>query len=221
MRFPIVATLAFVATGLVANAAPITSLFNTGVDASGTPLADTTLGDPHYNLVSVPWGSSTIEVRRASGGYPIPPYVGDDSLSAWIGPANDHQLDGPVGFFEFQTTFSLAGMDPLSAWITGRIATDDFLEGIVLNGHSVPTPGATFTSWTNFSIPTGSGFQAGTNTLDFVVFNTGGPTALRVEMNGNANTVPDSALPLWVEAAALGALLWFGNRRRQLAAVRS
>lgn len=66
--------------------AAIPSLFNTGVDASMTPLPDGTIGDPHYSLVSVPGGTTDILVRTSAGGYPIPPYFGDDSSSAWIGP---------------------------------------------------------------------------------------------------------------------------------------
>ena len=85
----------------------ITSLFNTGVDASGTPLPDGTIGDPHYSLVSVPSLTTDIRVRTSAGGYPIPPYFGDDSLSAWIGPNNDVVINGRNGLYDYQTTFDL------------------------------------------------------------------------------------------------------------------
>lgn len=75
----------------------IPSLFNTGVDASMTPLPDGTIGDPHYSLISVPDGTTDILVRTSAGGYPIPPYFGDNSSSTWIGPDNDQSLSGPVG----------------------------------------------------------------------------------------------------------------------------
>lgn len=99
-RTEFIAVLALLAVTNVsaAQAATITSLFNTGVNNSGTPLPDGTVGDPHYSLVSAPAGStSSILVRTSAGGFPIGPYLGDDSLSAWIGPNNDSTLDGPAG----------------------------------------------------------------------------------------------------------------------------
>src|SRR5664279_94616 len=104
-----VAFAAALAAGTSAGAAPL-NLFNTGVDNSGTPLADNTVGDPHYTLVSVPGGSTTdILVRTSSTGFPIPPYILDDSISAWIGPYNAHDLTGPVGYYDYRITFNLTG----------------------------------------------------------------------------------------------------------------
>lgn len=43
------------------------------------------------------YGAFRNSVARAitsSGGYPIGPYIGDNSLSAWIGPNNDDDLNG-------------------------------------------------------------------------------------------------------------------------------
>ena len=85
-------TIAVVVVALcagTAHASPIT-LFNTGVNASGTPLPDGTIGDPHWSLMVVPVGStSDIRIRTSAGGFPISPagpWIGDDGLSAWIGP---------------------------------------------------------------------------------------------------------------------------------------
>ena len=85
--------------GLV-QAAPITSLFNTGVDAAGVGLPDGTIGDPHYSLVAVAGGTTDIRVRTVVGGYPIGPYFTGGTSSAWIGPNNDSQIDGPVGNYD-------------------------------------------------------------------------------------------------------------------------
>lgn len=93
--------LAFALLGItsVARADSIT-IFNTGVDASGSPLPDGTVGDPHYTLVSEPGGTSVLRVRTSTGGYPIVPSVWvDDALSAWIGPNNDVSVQGPIGTF--------------------------------------------------------------------------------------------------------------------------
>ena len=204
---------AMMAPAAVSHAGPITTLYNTGVNASGTPLADGTIGDPHYSLVSVPSGSTTdIRVRTSAGGYPIPPYIGDDSFSAWIGPNNDSMLDGPVGEYDYRTTFNLAGFNPATASITGQWSTDNEGVEILINGvatgNTIPNP-TSYESFTSFAI--GSGFVSGTNTLDFLVNNDGGPTALRVEMTGTATTVPEPA-----SLALLGgALLGFGAIRRR------
>ena len=177
--------------GNPAQATPITTLFNTGVDSSGTPRPDGTVGDLHYVLFSVPGETSDIRIRTSVGGYPVPPYIGDNTLSAWIGPNNDASVSGPVGAYTYRTTFDLTGLNPSTAAITGHWSTDNNGLDILINGTSL---GFT-TSFTSFSdgfspFSISSGFVSGVNTLDFVVNNGGGPTALRVQMTGTADTLP-------------------------------
>jgi hypothetical protein len=97
----VVAIAALLAATSLAQADPIL-IFNTGVDGSGTVLADGTFGDPHYILFIVPVGSTTvIRARRDVGGYPLPPagpYIGDDLLSDWIGPIMIQRCAGPPAF---------------------------------------------------------------------------------------------------------------------------
>jgi len=192
-----VAVLGFLLVGSAqqVHAASIPTLFNTGVDATGTPLPDGTIGDPHYSLVATPSGStSDIRVRTSAGGFPIPPWQGDDSLSAWIGPNNDSMVDGPAGTYDYRTTFNLSGLDPATASISGVWAVDDSGLDILLNGSSTGNPNGTIFTFTSFSILQGSPFVSGVNTLDFLVFNVSGPTGLRVEMTGQASpaAVPES-----------------------------
>jgi len=109
----VVAIAALLAATSLAQADPIL-IFNTGVDGSGTALADGTLGDPHEILFIVPVSSTTvIRARRDVGGYPLPPagpYVGDDLLSDWIGPNNDTALGGPTGLYDyFQSEWARPG----------------------------------------------------------------------------------------------------------------
>jgi hypothetical protein len=187
---------------ITASANTITSLYNTGVNDSGVVLANGTLGDPHYTLITVPGGSSEILVRASSGSYPIPPYIGDFSLSAWIGPNNDSSLNGPVGEYIYRTTFDLTGLDPSTAIITGQWATDNPGIDIVLNGNQLGIQNTIqFVNWSSFTI--NSGFENGMNTLDFVVRNEGGPTALRVQMTGTALPAPDSASTMALLSGAL------------------
>lgn len=188
------------ATG-AAEAAPIV-LFNTGVDANGVRLDDGALGDPHYELVSIPGGTATLRVRTSAGGYPVPPYIGDNASSAWIGPNNDTQVDGPGGDYVYRTTFDLTGLDAGTAHIQGFWSTDNEGLRIVLNGVDTGTPQTTQTQYQEgfVGFVLASGFVDGVNVLDFVVRNGDGPTALRVEMSGTAAPVP---LP--------GALLLLGS----------
>ena len=108
------AVAVFAMGGHSAHASTITTLFNTGVDGTGTPLADDTSPDPHYTLDVRPWrhpgyaGSH----RGAADDFPIPPYLGDNTTSAWIGPNNAHDLTSPAGPYDYRTTFDLTGFNP-------------------------------------------------------------------------------------------------------------
>lgn len=194
----ILASIGIAAAMIPAAASPISTLFNTGVDGAGVVLLDGTIGDPHYTIASAPSGTTDIRVRAEAGGWPIPPYLGDNNLSRWVGPNNDQQLNGGAGTWDYRTTFSLAGGNPSTASIAGQFAADNEITDVLLNGHSlgltlgtVGNPlGSSFDSWHAFAI--GQYFVAGANTLDFLVYNDfgGNPTALRVEMTGNV-TLPD------------------------------
>jgi hypothetical protein len=215
LRIAAVAAIGFGCV-VVANADPITSLFNTGVGANGAVLSNGDI-DPHYTLISSPGYdfNGSVRVATSSNGYPIGPWLGDDSSSAWIGPISDSYLDGPSGWYFYQTTFSLTGLDPATASITGQWSTDNEGIEILINGINTGTPAdyAQFGGWESFHIS--SGFQAGVNTIDFIVNNDGGPTGLRVEMSGvaDASSVPDSGL---TAVMLFGSLLGLAMLRRKL-----
>ena len=192
-----------------AQATPITTLFNTGVDSTGTPLSHGTVGDPHYALISVPGGTSATRIITSVGGFPIPPYIGDNALSAWIGPNNDDDLNGPVGAYTYRTTFDLTGFNPSTAAITGSWTTDNNGLNILINGTSLgfTTPFTAFSSGF-FAFSVTSSFVSGVNTLDFVVNNGGGPTALRIQATGTADplstAVPEPATAILVALGLAG-----------------
>jgi hypothetical protein len=218
-----------------ANAATITTLYNTGVaDGTHVALPDGS-PDPHYKLVSAPPHAVTdlVTGKASSGHYPVsgPYHPGDNSTSDWIGPNSNgivgglHQYFlGPAGPYEYETTFSLAGFNPSTAVINGQWSADNSGIEILLNGTPV-----FFTAninqfqagFANFSIT--SGFKSGPNTLDFIITNSPSsfnPTALRVEMTGTAD--PASAIPEPASLIVFGAfgcfgLVGYGWKRRKVA----
>lgn len=178
---------------IIVNRATIPGLFNTGVDDLGRPLKENA-GDPHYTMPVV-GGLTTIPfVATAAGGFPIGPWIPDNSASAWIAPT-DSTYASPDVNISYETTFDLKGLLPTGAAIHGWTAADNEIVDILLNGQSTgqatPPGGEPFTNWQTFAIT--SGIQPGANTLTFVTRNgTGGenPTGLRVQMCGWATPPP-------------------------------
>lgn len=181
------AALAFTAA---AEATSITGLFNTGVGASGVSAANFT-PEAHYALTSVPAAATTAaRVATSANGFPIPPWLADDAVSAWIGPDSGGKLDlnGPTGNYTYETTFDLSGLAASTASINGQWSADNTGVDILLNGASTGQTAAGFQSFYAFNLA--AGFNAGLNTLDFIVHNDSGPTGLRVEMVGTADSAP-------------------------------
>ena len=154
----------------------VSGLFSTGVDAGGAPLIAGSV-DPHYTLSSndplFP-GPDAIAVNRDPG------WTANTATSKWI--SVQLTRGGTTGSaYTYTTTFTLGGVDPTTAQISGQWACDDQCV-VDLNGTQVAarvSPG--WISVTTFTIPAGSPFQLGTNTLAFVTTNTtGGPTGLQV-----------------------------------------
>jgi len=166
-------------------AAVISGLFNTGVDSGGVALVGGDgVTDSHYSVVS-----SNIDLQPGSAvTYVHPAYVPNDANSRWISNSSN---GGPGnGTVEFETTFSLSGLDPTTASITGFWGTDNV--GIIrLNGVSTGNASATFSFLSAFSI--NSGFVNGLNTLTFVIQDFGAPLAFRVD--DIAGTAQVAAVP--------------------------
>ena len=120
--------------------------------------------------------------------------------TTWIGPS-PNQLTGYCSCSDsdstYQTTFSLAGLNPSTASLNLSMLVDNDVT-VVLNGNTVYTNG-TFLSVlyaTPFSFAVNSDFVVGTNTLDFIVGNGFGPTGLDASISGNASPVPEPSAPV-------------------------
>ncbi len=187
-------TLALVSTTSTASAQSITDLYPTGVDAAGVPIAqgDT---DPHWETLAPgasQWVSAINEnnnrCRSCNGGagawlnWPL----GDNATSTAIGhPA--HTQTNTTGIFSWRQSFTVpADADLSSVTISYQVGYDDAsrnaaddgdLSGcnhtVWLNGTAYPITAAGNQNGTecNATIPAGSAFVAGANTLEFRVNN--------------------------------------------------
>src|SRR5262249_32130872 len=135
-----------------------------------------------------------------SSGFPLPsPWIPQDSTSKWIGPVASVPGFFLGGVYTYRLTFDLTGLDPSTAVLTGRWATDNTGQ-IFLNGKDTGLVNTLeFVAFTPFTLD--KGFIPGINTLDFLVDNQSSfftnPTGLRVEISGTASStgpaVPEPA----------------------------
>jgi len=188
-------------------AAPIPSLFGTGLDIIGDPLS---LGspDPHYNYVET--GPGPAVVMTAIPGS----YVPNGANSQWVWQQADGQPTNVIR--TFITTFDLTGLDPSTAQIDMLIGTDNSLVDIELNGISTGLSGSGFAVLSPFSI--NSGFQPGINTLEFIVQDVGVISGFRAEISNASAEPEDGPTPVAGELlsvdssalviAGLGSMIW-------------
>jgi hypothetical protein len=181
------------------SAAPIPTLFNTGVSANnsnGSPATLTADGanDQHYSIIAGVDGAISPFVTE-SGSYPFPYGSQDTATSKWISPQAMYAgfLQDPVGIYTYRTTFDLTSFDITTASISGQLAVDNAITAVRINGFDIGYSyiPSTFNLHT-FSLPNGH-YISGVNAIEFdvtnYVANGGNPSGFRVELNGTASPV--------------------------------
>ncbi len=192
----------------------IPGLTNTGVAGGpdSSPLGEDAT-ELHFTLNPTSTLTGPTFIATSANGFPIGPWLGDSIDSAWIAPSTD--TNAPVGSFLYDITFDLTGLDPATASIVGRWASDDGGTDIFLNGVSLGETNVGFVGFTDFSIAADEGdvFLPGMNTLSFALGNSAvGPSGLRVEfLSASAAPIPEPG-GLSLLGAALGLIL-LGRRR--------
>jgi PEP-CTERM motif len=190
-------------------AVPIT-IFNTGVDPSAFALVGTGTLDTHYSIIS-PANNTAVTVNDP--GYPIPPWLANNSGSRWIGPAgNSYGVPGP---WIYRTTFNVPNVAILSTVsVSGDWATDDTGTDVRINGASTGQTDGGYGVLTSFTV--NSGFVYGLNTLDFYLTNAAigiNPTGLRVDHIAGSYQVPEPGTA-GLAAVAISASATLLRRRR-------
>lgn len=206
-RFVIALAFLIIAFGIApcawAGTIPII-IFNTGVQNNGHPLPDGAV-DPHYTLIDSPHQAFLGSTYTLNSATLIPLtnfWTPNTSISKWIAPSPDALNETYYGEFggnyTYRTTFSLPDtFNPLTdtASITGMWASDNSGLAILINGNntgnSIPYGcqygPCSFQVFSPLSITTG--FQAGLNTLDFIIWQPGGNyTGMHVQMTGSYTT---------------------------------
>lgn len=191
------------------------TVFNTGEGLGGTALPIGEI-DPNYILISAPLGVPLTAITTT----PNAVWTINTATADWLTPSGSANISYPLGNYNYQTTFDLAGLNPSTAELSGSWTSDN--NGcIYLNGVNTGncTTFQDFGSLIPFSIT--SGFQAGVNTLDFVVTNGIGtstnPTGVIAEVSGTAS--PISAVPepsyLWLIGTGLLAALYIPRQHQR------
>lgn len=160
----------------------IPGIYNTGVNNDGS-LGTVGNAELHWQLIQVPYSPNTGGFIQNSG------YAAQSAHAKWISN-NIEMVNTTVGTYKWRLTFNLTGLNPSTAFISGRFASDNQCTGVLINGVStgITGPNGTFNnpSGPSVTFQISTGFVPGVNTLDFLVYNDGGPTALLVEISGVA-----------------------------------
>jgi len=228
--------LALAGVSLLAIPGPV-GIFNTGITSGAGCIGTVTLSAgcalavhgstavQGWSITSVPSGSTTPVAITSTGGAPVTSgyWLVDNTTSRWLRPNNGtapfagNDTD-PIGFYTWQTQFTLTAAQAATAHITGRFATDD-QASMSLNGNFIASTlsGTSYTTWTPFTIDVGAGFNAGLNTLTLQVrnlSNTGARAASGIRLEFASVHIPEGG-EIAVLTMALCVALFLWNRKKE------
>src|ERR1700720_4415220 len=192
------ATLALVTPGHASN-----MLWSTGVDDNSQLLPGGSF-DSHYTIIpEANPGAAHAAVVMSTSNY-WPNWV-TSNTGQWL-YNSDSSDDGSRGWYDFITTFTLSG-NPSSASISGKWTCDNY-GSILLNGADTGNSLANDSYFNLYNFQINSGFQAGTNVLEFRVYFPDGYDGLLVSSIA-LTSVPE---PTAASIILLGAAAAFGLR---------
>jgi hypothetical protein len=142
-------------------------LFSTGVDL------DRGADDPHWEIIAISTDPK-FTPRHAVAAVPAKSYLPDARDKAqWIADAKTPSTMQKGCRWTLRTRFDLSGFDPATASIEGKVAVDNYLIEMRLNGKKVPLPSVRASEWFARGVPikVDSGFTSGANTLEIVIEN--------------------------------------------------
>ena len=165
----------------------IPMLFSTGLDTNGAALAPG-FADPHYVLTESAYSTPPPPAIAATVMANNPAWLANDAASVWIGAFSQGAASVPAGNYNFRTSFDLTGFATNTAQITVQLAVDNNVTNVLLNGVSLGWSYSAFASLSS-AFARGTGFVAGTNTLEFLTVNSGAsasPGGFRAKISGTA-----------------------------------
>ena len=167
-------------------AAVIPVIRSTGTDANGALLPEGAI-DPNWTITAKPGVTGTFPAIATKAIAP-PAWFPNRSNSRWISSIANSGLGDAAGNYTYRTTFDLTDFDLSTVQVRMQVSADDEVVDIKLNNQSlglkVSGPGGIpFRLSHGFQI--NSGFVAGVNTLEFVVFNANSivnPTGIQAQL---------------------------------------
>ena len=210
--------LAVVFSAATSASAQITTLFNTGVQANNSVLANGSV-DTHYMAFSFSTlgtpGALIGQAETLNNGYQTYGGYAQNASSRWIWANQSGNLDGQNYNTLFRTTFDLTGYDLSTVSISAFMAADNNIAGVFLNGSTLGQSYGSFGSFDNFAIL--SGFGSGVNTLDFYAQDFGPPAGFNAyyTSTGSLADVTTTPEPASMALLATGLAGLFGVTRRR------
>ncbi|NQU26555.1 MAG: hypothetical protein HQ567_35170, partial [Candidatus Nealsonbacteria bacterium] len=163
---------------------PALKNLSSGIDeTSGSPIADGD-PDPRYVLTVSPQDLPEDLPKPATVILNHPSWLANDEISKWIGPVNPGITDVAAGDYTIEAELDLTGFDIETVAIVGKLASDNSITDVLLNGFSTGFTQAGFGGLSPAQI-IDMGLVDGVNTLTFVLNNSGAtatPGGLRVEV---------------------------------------